>query len=332
MDKLAICILNWNGKKLLEEFLPSVVENSKDYPIYLIDNQSTDDYLSLLQEKFPDVRIIQNSENYGFAKGYNIGLQSIEAEYFCLLNSDVEVSKNWIEPVLQLFDTDKNISAIQPKILSYRNKDEFEYAGAAGGFIDNLGYPYCRGRLFSTIEKDTQQYDDSIEIFWASGACLFIRAQDYWAADGFDEDFEAHMEEIDLCWRLKNRGKKIMYCGESTVYHLGAATLKKDSYKKMYLNYRNSLWMNLKNLPKNRLFPYIFARLSLDGIAAIAFLPSKGFSHLRAVFWSHMHFYRGLKKMYRKREPHPIKNYYQTKFLVYQYFITAKRKFTDLHK
>ncbi len=330
MDKLAICILNWNGKNLLEEFLPSVVNYSKNYPIYIIDNLSTDDYLTFLQEKYPEITVIQNDGNYGFAKGYNIGLESIKAEYYCLLNSDVEVSENWLKPILQLFETDEKIAAIQPKILSYRDKNKFEYAGAAGGFIDNLGYPFCRGRIFFDCEEDQNQYNQNSEIFWASGACLFIKSEDYWQANGFDEDFEAHMEEIDLCWRLKNSGKKIIYCSESTVYHLGAATLKKDSYKKMYLNYRNSLSTNLKNLPKRKLFPVIFTRLSLDGIAAIAFLPTKGFKHLRAVFWSHMHFYRDFNKMYKKRGNHQTENYYQTKFLVIKYFLLGKKRFKDL--
>lgn len=330
MDKLAICILNWNGKNLLEEFLPSVVEHSKDYPIYVIDNLSTDDYLKFLHEKYPQINIIQNQENYGFAKGYNIGLKNIKSEYFCLLNSDVEVTKNWIEPILQLLDSDQNIAAVQPKILSYRDKTEFEYAGAAGGFIDNFGFPFCRGRVFNELEKDQNQYSDITEIFWASGACLFIRTADYWAVNGFDEDFEAHMEEIDMCWRLKNLGKKIMYCGRSTVYHLGAATMKKDSYKKMYLNYRNSLWMNVKNLPKAKLFPYLFARLSLDGIAAVVFLPSKGFTHLSAVFWSHMHFYRNLKKMYQKRGDFQSKDYYDKTFIAFKYFVLGKKKYKDL--
>lgn len=330
MDKLAICILNWNGRNLLEEFLPSVVKHTADHPIYIIDNLSTDDYLRFLQEKYPQIRIIQNQENYGFAKGYNVGLQSVEAEYYCLLNSDVEVTENWVEPILQLLEQDADIAAVQPKILSYRNKDEFEYAGAGGGFIDNLGFPFCRGRVFFSLEKDEHQFDDTIEVSWASGACLFVRAADFWAENGFDEDFEAHMEEIDWCWRLKNKGRKIMYCGSATVYHLGAATLKKDSYKKLYLNYRNSLWMNVKNLPKNRLFTHIFARLSLDGLAAIAFLPTKGFPHLKAVFWAHMHFYRDLKKMYNKRAVHQASSYYHKKHVAFKYFVLGRKKYKDL--
>lgn len=328
--KTAIAILNWNGEKLLPQFLPSVINNSKNAVIYVIDNASTDKSIELLKTQFPTVNIIQNKGNYGFAQGYNEGLKHIDAEYFCLLNSDVEVTENWIEPIEKLFESNSDIAAIQPKILDYKDKKMFEYAGAGGGFIDKFGYPFCRGRVFSTLEEDKGQYNDTIQIFWATGASLFIRKKDFFDKNGFDEEFFAHMEEIDLCWRLNNAGRKVFYCGESTVYHLGGATLDKANPKKWYLNYRNSLWMLLKNLPSNKLFTTIFTRLSLDGVAAIAFLPKQGFSHVWAVFISHMHFYRGFYKMYKKRQKIQRKDYSNTGLLPMQYFIKKRQYFKDL--
>ncbi len=328
--KIAIAILNWNGEKLLPQFLPSVINNSKNATVYVIDNASTDNSIEVLKTQFPSVKIIQNKGNYGFAKGYNEGLQHIDADYFCLLNSDVEVTENWIAPIEKLLDENPSIAAVQPKILDYKNKEMFEYAGAAGGFIDQFGYPFCRGRVFSTLEKDHGQYNDTIPVFWATGASLFIRKKDFFEQNGFDEDFFAHMEEIDLCWRLNNANRKVYYCGESTVYHLGGATLDKSNPKKWYLNYRNSLFMYLKNLPANKLFPIIFTRLCLDGIAAIAFLPKQGFKHLWAVFISHMHFYAGFSKMYKKRQSNQIKNYSNTSLLPVQYFIKKRQFFKDL--
>ena len=328
--KVAVAILNWNGRKLLEEFLPSVVEHSKEAEIYVIDNASTDDSIPFIQTNYPTIKIIHNQGNFGFAKGYNEGLKSIDADIYCLLNSDVQVTANWIQPIIELFQQDEKIAAIQPKIKSYREKEYFEYAGAGGGFIDQFGYPLCRGRVFSTLEKDNGQYNDTIECFWASGASLFIRKEDFFKQNGFDEDFFAHMEEIDLCWRLKNAGRKIMYCGQSTIYHLGGATLQKSNPKKAYLNYRNSLSMYLKNLPKDLLFPIIFSRLTLDGISAIAFLPSQGFAHLWAVFMSHMHFYRDFSKMYKKRGPHQTRNYFTKKLTPFQYFVQKRKYYNDL--
>lgn len=328
--KTAIVILNWNGAKLLPQFLPSVIKYSNDSEIYIIDNSSTDNSIKLLEAEFPSVKIIQNKGNYGFAKGYNEGLKYIDAEYLCLLNSDVEVTENWIQPIEELFNKNQDIAAIQPKILDHKNKSYFEYAGAGGGFIDKFGYPFCRGRIFSTLEEDKGQYNDTTQIFWASGASLFIRRKDFFDQNGFDEDFFAHMEEIDLCWRLNNVNRKIYYCGESTVYHLGGATLDKSNPKKWYLNYRNSLWMLLKNLPKDKLFPIIFSRLTLDGIAAIAFLPKQGIAHVWAVFISHMHFYKGLFKMYKKRQQLQDENYSKNKLLPLQYFLEKRKYFDDI--
>lgn len=333
--KTTIAILNWNGRKLLEEFLPSVVENSAEAEVYVIDNASTDDSVSYLNSNFPSVKIIQNEGNFGYAKGYNIGLKEMfrqaqnDIDVVCLLNSDVKVSENWISPVLNLFETDENISAIQPKILDYKNPTHFEYAGAGGSFIDNWGYAYCRGRIFWTLEEDKGQYNDTIQTFWASGACMFIRKKDFEEIGGFDEGFFAHMEEIDLCWRLNNSGKKVYYCGKSTVYHLGGGTLKNNNPKKTYLNFRNSLWMLVKNLPEWKAFPFVFARLSFDGLTGIVFLIYEGFPHLWAVLDSHFGFYKRLLHYMKIRKP-GIKNYYKIKSVPYQYFIQKRKYYSDL--
>ena len=243
MKKIAVVILNWNGAKLLEQFLPSVMAYSDEAKIYVADNASTDDSIAVIKEKFPSVTIIQNDGNYGFAKGYNVALQNIEEEYYALVNSDIEVTPNWLTPILSIFENEKETGIIQPKILDFKNKEYFEYAGAAGGFIDKYGYPFCRGRIFETIEKDNHQYDNEREIFWATGACFFIRKEVYRKLNGFDGDFFAHQEEIDLCWRAFNLGYKIKYTYNSIVYHVGGATLNQSNPKKTYLNFRNSLLM-----------------------------------------------------------------------------------------
>lgn len=318
---LAIVILNWNGKNWLEKFLPNVIEHTKNAEIYVIDNASTDDSVDFLKTNFPTVKIVINNKNLGFAGGYNEGLKSISAQIYCLLNSDVEVTENWLDPVFHLFEKDKNIVAIQPKILDYNRKDYFEFAGAAGGLIDNLGYPYCRGRVFENLEKDEGQYDDETEIFWASGCCLFIRSEEFWTQNGFDERFFAHQEEIDLCWRLKNSGKKIFYTGKSRVYHVGGGTLNKQSPQKTYLNIRNNLSMMLKNLPFPKLIWLIFFRLCLDGIAGIYFGIKFGFPHLWAVVRAHFRFYAQLSGTVKLRGKNQMKNYYQAKYLVFKHFL-----------
>lgn len=321
MNRLAIAILNWNGKKWLEKFLPAVVQHSPEADIYIIDNASEDDSVTFVENNFPSVRVIQNSKNEGFAAGYNSGLKNIDAEIYCLLNSDVEVTQNWIPPMIALFDSDQSIAAAQPKILSYHNRNFFEYAGAGGGFIDNLGFPYCRGRIFNSIEEDKGQYDDETEIFWASGCSLFIRSKDFQEQGGFDERFFAHQEEIDLCWRLKNSGKKIMYTGKSAVYHVGGGTLSNQNPEKTFLNFRNNLSMMLKNLPFPNLLWLLFFRLSLDGIAGIQFAFRHGFSHLWAVVRSHVGFYAQLPETWRRRQKHQIRKYYQEKWLVFKHFL-----------
>lgn len=320
-SKLAVVILNWNGKNWLEKFLPSVVRFSDGADIYVIDNASTDDSVKFLQLNFPSVKIVMNSKNSGFAGGYNEGLRQIDAEYYCLLNSDVEVTENWIEPVLNLFEKNSDIAAIQPKILSYNDKNKFEFAGAAGGLIDNLGYPYCRGRVFDEVEEDKGQYNDETEIFWASGCALFIRSKDFWNQNGFDERFFAHQEEIDLCWRLINSGRKIFYTGKSKVYHVGGGTLNKQSAQKTYLNIRNNLSMMLKNLPFPQLIGLIFFRLCLDGVAGIYFGLKQGFPHLWAVIRAHFGFYAQASGTWKRRQKHQKSNFYQSKWLIFKHFL-----------
>jgi len=319
--KLAIVILNWNGTQLLKQFLPSVVAHSTEADIYVADNASTDNSVAYIKTNFPDVKIIQNQENGGYAKGYNDALQHIEADVFCLLNSDVEVTKNWLQPIIETFNKNPKTAILQPKILDFKNKAFFEYAGAAGGFIDKYGYPYCRGRIFDTIEKDNGQYNDTIDIFWATGACLFIKSNIFKALNGFDAHFFAHMEEIDLCWRAKNKGHQIKYVGISTVYHVGGATLNAINPKKTYLNFRNSLFMVTKNA-KGNLFTIIFIRLVLDGIAAVKFLFELKPKHTFAILKAHFNYYYNLNRLLKQRKATKNKIiYYNKTSVVMDYFV-----------
>lgn len=325
--KIAVVILNWNGAKLLEQFLPSIVSFSDEATIYVADNASTDTSIEVVKSKFPSVKIIQNDSNYGFANGYNVALKNIEEDYYCLLNSDVEVTANWLTPILSTFENEKEIAIIQPKILDFKNKELFEYAGAAGGFIDKYGYPFCRGRIFDTIEKDLNQYDDEHEIFWATGACFFVRKEVYRKLNGFDGDFFAHQEEIDLCWRAFNLGYKAKYIYKSVVYHVGGATLNEGNPRKTFLNFRNSLLMLLKNLPKNQLFKIIFIRLVLDGIAGIQFIVKGKFKHCFAIVKAHYSFFGLISRNLKKRNTVQKQNYYHTKSIVYRYFVKNGKVF-----
>ena len=328
--KIAIVILNWNGKALLEQFLPSVIAFSKDAAVYVADNASTDDSVALLKKHFPQVNIIQNNTNGGYAKGYNDALKYVKADVYCLLNSDVEVTKNWLLPIQEVFINQPNTAIIQPKILDRKNKDYFEYAGAAGGFIDKFGYPYCRGRIFNTIEKDEGQYNDTVDVFWASGACLFVRSDIYKTLGGFDEAFFAHMEEIDFCWHAKNLGFDIKYIGNSTIYHVGGATLNNSNPKKTYLNFRNSLYTLVKNASGNILY-LICIRLVLDGIAGIKFLLELKPRHTFAIIKAHFTFYGHLNVLYKQRKSlNKRTKYYSKKSIVWSYFITKKRYFKSL--
>ena len=327
---IAVVILNWNGKELLAQFLPKVVQFSGDATIYVADNASADDSIAYVEANFPTVKIIQNTENGGYAKGYNDALPFVKEEIFCLLNSDIEVTKNWLSPILSTFKEQSETAIIQPKILDFKQKTHFEYAGAAGGFLDKYGYPYCRGRVFNTIEEDKGQYNDNKEIFWASGACLFIRKSVFEELGGLDEDFFAHQEEIDLCWRAFNKGYKTTYISESVVYHVGGATLSNTNPQKTYLNFRNSLCMLAKNLPKGKLFSIIFTRLILDGIAGIQFIFQLKFKHFWAIIKAHFHFYARFSRMMKKRDSQQNKKYFQHKSIVYSYFIKGKKLFSEL--
>lgn len=331
--RTAVVILNWNGRKYLEQFLPPLIQySSGDAEIIVADNASNDDSISFLETNFPSVRIIRNTTNEGFARGYNLALKQVDADYYILLNSDIEVTAGWIQPVISLMEKDPLIAACQPKIRSWSERTKFEYAGAAGGFIDKYGYPFCRGRMFQTLEEDLGQYDDVAEIFWATGACMFIRADVFHKAGGLDEDFFAHMEEIDLCWRLKNLGYKIMYCPESVVYHIGGGTLPKISWRKTYFNFRNNFYLLYKNLPDNMVREVFFKRLFLDAIAALKFLVTAGFKDFWAIYKAHTSFYSTLSKTKAKRkllQHAPFHKVYK-KNIVFEYFLRGKKKFSDL--
>lgn len=330
---VAVVILNWNGRTLLERFLPSVVAHSNGASIHLIDNASTDDSVAFVRKNYSTINIIQNASNGGFAKGYNDGLKNIEADIFCLLNSDVEVTPNWLDHVTTLFNTVPKAAIVQPKILDIKRKEYFEYAGAAGGFIDKLGYPFCRGRIFQALEKDEGQYDDVKEVFWATGACMFIKSEVFRALNGFDEDYFAHQEEIDLCWRAKNLGHSVYYVGKSHIFHLGGSTLENMNPKKTFLNFRNSLYSITKNLPRKKAFPIIFFRLILDGIAALRFILQFKFSHCAAILRAHFSFYANFRKIYGKREKaNFILKYYSTTSIVWSHFVHQVKNFNILVK
>ncbi|HBI39344.1 MAG TPA: dTDP-Rha--alpha-D-GlcNAc-pyrophosphate polyprenol alpha-3-L-rhamnosyltransferase [Tenacibaculum sp.] len=330
--KIAIVILNWNGKKLLEQFLPSVINfSSNEATIYLADNASSDSSVAYVKKYFPTVKIVQNKLNGGYAKGYNEALKHIKSDIYCLLNSDIEVTKNWLIPVIKLFKNEHNTAIIQPKLLDYKNKKKFEYAGAAGGFIDLFGYPYCRGRIFNFLETDNGQFNDTSEIFWASGACFFIRSKVFHELEGFDEDYFAHQEEIDLCWRSMNKGYKIKYVGTSTVYHVGGATLKETNPRKTFLNFRNSLLNIVKNIPNHWLLFVIFSRLILDGISGIKFMIELKPMHSLAIIKAHISFYENFMRFFKKRRNLKKKsNYYSHTSIVWQYFILKRKKYKTL--
>ena len=333
-NKVAVVILNWNGKSFLEKFLPSVVKFSTNARVIVADNNSTDDSISFLKDNYPTVEIIQLEQNFGFAGGYNKALKQVDSEYYVLLNSDVEVTENWLTPMVSLLDSDSSIVACQPKIKDYNNKSHFEYAGAAGGFMDKYGYPFCRGRVFETLEEDKNQYDNIEEIFWASGASLFIRAKEYHKIGGLDEFFFAHMEEIDLCWRLKNVGHKIMVCPSSTVYHVGGGTLNKVKPQKTFLNFRNSLLTLHKNLPKNKRFGVTFTRLLLDGVAGAKFMFSLQPNHTWAIIRAHFSFYGAISQNNAKRRDfkNPNLKGIIDKSIVTEYFLKKKNTYNELIK
>jgi GT2 family glycosyltransferase len=331
--KVAIVILNWNGKYFLEKFLPSVYNSTYPNIEFVIgDNASTDDSLSFVKEIYPHIRVIQNDQNYGFAGGYNKVLEKVEADYYILLNSDVEVTDNWIEPVIEMMERE-NYAAAQPKIRAYHKKTHFEHAGAAGGYIDGLGYPFCRGRILHITEEDQGQYDDEQEIFWATGAALFIKSTAWKESLGFDANFFAHMEEIDLCWRLKKLGYKIGYCPASTVYHVGGGTLKTSNPKKTYLNFRNNLFMLQKNLPLTKGFAVIFIRLWLDLLALIHFIIQGKGKDAWAVSRAHQDFFISLFRNSKKRKKYSTKENKKGiyhKSIIWAFYVNKIQKFVDL--
>lgn len=337
-SKVAIVILNYNGKHHLEKFLPSVVQHSSEYNLIVADNASTDDSVPFLKAHYPGIQVIVNATNGGFAQGYNEALRHVDAEYYVLLNSDVEVTESWVKPMLALLEQHPNIAGCQPKICAYSDRTKFEHAGAAGGFLDRNYYPFCRGRIFDQTEIDTGQYDDTHEVFWATGACMMIRSDLFHRVGGFDTTFFAHMEEIDLCWRLKRLGYSFYAVGTSKVYHLGGGTLQYMSPKKTYLNFRNSLFMITKN--HDGFLPgMLLKRLILDGLATIQFVTKGQFKHIAALLKAHFSFYAHLNEMLRKRKQFKAENHinfnrrglYQGS-IIFDRFLKKQTKFSELNK
>lgn len=335
--KTAVVILNWNGRHFLERFLPSLLRHTpaETADIIVADNASTDDSVAFLRQRYPQVRLIENDANYGFAEGYNRALRQVEADYYVLLNSDIEVGPHWVEPVIAALEADPAAAAAQPKLRAFDRPTHFEYAGAAGGFIDRLGYPFCRGRLFGNVEADRGQYDTPCEIFWATGAALFVRADLYRKFGGLDDAFFAHMEEIDFCWRLKNFGYKILYCPASTVYHVGGGTLPKSSPRKTFLNFRNNLCLLYKNLTPGRFRRVFCLRLVLDSAAALSFLASGGFPECAAVFKAYRAFFRMRREQRAKYGLLPRHAYVDGMYkgsIVWDYYVRRIRRFDLLSR
>lgn len=337
MKSVAIVILNYNTRKFLEEFLPSVCATTYgNLKIVVADNASKDDSVAFVKAHYPQIELIVFEKNHGFTGGYNRALDLVKADYYVLLNSDVKVDSQWIQHMADLVEKNPLIAAVQPKLLSYHKPEEFEYAGGSGGFIDLYGYPYCRGRLFDTLEKDQGQYNDARQIFWASGAALFIKADLYHQLGGLDEDFFAHMEEIDLCWRLQNEGHQVWVCPQSVVYHVGGGTLHKSNPRKTYLNFRNGLILLLKNLPSEKLFGVILMRLILDHIAAYRFLFNGNLGEFKAIAKAHFHFLSRMRQWRKKRVVmNENKAWYNSevyrKSLVWAYFKKGIKTFSGLH-
>ena len=337
MEKIAVVILNYNGSRMLREFLPSVIEYSKEALVAVADNGSADDSLQVLQSEFPQVRLLQLGCNYGFAEGYNKALELVDAEYFVLLNSDVEVTPGWLVPLLDFMESHPEAAACQPKILSYHNKSLFEYAGASGGFIDRYGYPFCRGRVFDTVEEDKGQYDDACRVFWATGAAMMVRSRAYKDAGGLDGRFFAHMEEIDLCWRLQARGGAVYAVPQSKVYHVGGATLAKSNPRKTFLNFRNNLLMLYKNLPAEELGGVMRVRCILDYIAAVKFLLTGSWGDFMAVVRARRE-YKRMRGSYSEARRRNLEcqscevSCIASFSLLRQYYMKRKRTYSQLEK
>jgi hypothetical protein len=338
MHKTAIVILNYNGIGFLKKFLGTVVKYSVsgETIVYVADNCSTDGSVEWVENNFSEVKLIKLDKNYGFAGGYNLALEVIDAKYYVLLNSDIEVTVNWLEPLVSFMDSNPDVASCQPKILSYDRKDEFEHAGAAGCFIDKYGYPFCRGRILNKVEKDTGQYDTQINIFWSSGACMIVRSEAWKKCGGFDADFFAHMEEIDLCWRFQKAGYRVSYIPVSVIYHVGGGTLAYSSPFKTYLNFRNSLFVLYKNLPDKRFNTLMFIRKLLDGLAAIFFLLKGSPESVRAVWKAHMDYYKAVpalkekRKLVNKSEVYKAQELILNKSVVFEYYIKGNKTYNSL--
>jgi GT2 family glycosyltransferase len=336
MTKLAVVILNYNGEQLLRQFLPSVIRYSPEAEIVVADNGSPDGSVAVLQQEFPQVRLIRLDRNYGFCGGYNRALRQVDAQYYLLLNSDVEVTSGWLNPMIEMLDRNEGVAAVQPKILSYHEKNKFEYAGAGGGFIDALGYPFCRGRIFDHVEEDHAQYNDEREIFWATGACFMVRAQIYHHFNGLDEELFAHMEEIDLCWKIGRMHQKVCYTGKSVVYHQGAGTLGYKSPKKTYLNFRNGLILIFKHLDPGELLYKLPLRMGLDWLAAMVFLLKGEAQHAKSVLRAHYHFLRDLGKHRRKRAdirqayPSYSRKSVYSGLVIFDYYFRSRKRFRSI--
>ena len=333
MDKVAVVILNYNGEKYLRKFLPTVISHTAKGQVVIVDNGSTDSSISYLKSNHPDIKLIVLPHNLGFSDGYNQGLKQIEADYYLLLNSDVETSPGWLDPMINILEENPEIAVCQPKIRSYKQRDHFEHAGAAGGWIDTLGYPFCRGRLFDTVEVDEGQYDNNQPIFWAGGACMMIRSEVFHRLGGFDPDFFAHMEEIDLCWRVQNAGYQVHFVYESTVFHVGGGTLTVTNPRKTYLNFRNGFSLLVKNLPVRALLWKLPLRLVMDLVAALRFIGFGAWGHFCAVIKAQAHYLWYFRKDWQKR----VKNKLNTslkgiygKSIVWAYFVLGKRTFNQL--
>ena len=341
MTRIAVVILNWNGAAMMQKFLPSVIKNSEEAEVIVADNGSTDDSVEMLKQKFPSVRLILLDKNYGFAEGYDKALEQVEAEYYLLLNSDVEVTPHWLQPLLNYMDKHPEVAACQPKLLAERERDSFEYAGASGGFVDKYGYPFCRGRVFADVEKDFGQYDDIAPIFWATGAALMVRSVDWHEVGGLDARFFAHMEEIDFCWRLRSRGRGLVCVPASVVYHVGGGTLNAGHPRKTFLNFRNNLLMLYKNLPEAELKPVMRIRAILDYVAAAKMLLTDGWKHAKAVYDARCEFHRLkpdfqlsrqenlAKAIQAERNTNPIPERI-SQSLLWLYYAKGKKKFSDI--
>lgn len=332
--RVAVVILNYNGAEMLERYLTLVLECSPEAKVYVADNASTDNSVEVVKNKFPKAALICLDRNYGFAGGYNKALELIEAEYYLLLNSDVEVTTGWLVPLLGFMDANSGVMACQPKVLDYKNKAFFEYAGASGGFVDRYGYPYCRGRLFDVVEEDKGQYDDVCRVFWATGAAMMVRSKDFWALGGFDGRFFAHMEEIDLCWRMNARGGEVYCVPQSVVYHVGGATLNKSNPRKTYLNFRNNLLLLYKNMPQKKLMHVLRVRMLLDYVAALKFLLCGSWGDFKAVIKARCE-YKRMREEYlcdrnRNLELTIVPQDSKKPFLLWQYYLCGRKYFNRL--